>query len=71
MLLRCYILLFFVTFCLDLKLKDAVKLFGKKFSSGASVQETQTGSKEVVIQGFYLPKVEYYLSLFIISNFYY
>jgi density-regulated protein DRP1 len=35
----------------DLKLKDATKVFGKKFSSGASINETQTGAKEVVIQG--------------------
>ena len=35
----------------DLKIKDATRLFGKKFSSGASVSETQTGAKEVTIQG--------------------
>jgi translation initiation factor 1 (eIF-1/SUI1) len=35
----------------DLKIKDATKLFGKKFSSGASVNEAQGGGKEVVIQG--------------------
>lgn len=35
----------------DLKIKDACKVFGKKFSSGASINETQTGQKEVVIQG--------------------
>jgi density-regulated protein DRP1 len=35
----------------DLKIKDAAKVFGKKFSSGASINETQTGEKEVVIQG--------------------
>mmetsp|Transcript_17577 Transcript_17577/g.33141 ORF Transcript_17577/g.33141 Transcript_17577/m.33141 type:complete len:203 (+) Transcript_17577:42-650(+) len=34
-----------------LKLKDAAKAFGKKFSSGASINENATGSKEVVIQG--------------------
>lgn len=28
-----------------------MKCFGKKFSSGASVNETATGGKEVVIQG--------------------
>lgn len=35
----------------DLKVKDAAKCFGKKFSSGCSVSETATGQKEVVIQG--------------------
>ena len=35
----------------DLKLKDAAKLFGRKFSSGSSVNDGATGSKEVVIQG--------------------
>jgi len=35
----------------ELKIKDAAKLFGKKFSSGASIGETPTGAKEVVIQG--------------------
>ena len=36
----------------DLKLKDAVKKLGKKFASGASVNESADGkSKEVVIQG--------------------
>lgn len=35
----------------DLKIKDCAKLFGKKFASGASVGETATGGKEVVIQG--------------------
>ena len=35
----------------DLKIKDAARIFGKKFSSGASVQEAPNGSKEVVIQG--------------------
>lgn len=35
----------------DLKIKDATKVFGKKFSSGASVNEGPTGQKEVVIQG--------------------
>lgn len=35
----------------DLKLKDATKVFGKKFSSGASINEGQGGQKEVVIQG--------------------
>jgi len=34
----------------DLKVKDAAKSFGKKFSSGCSVSETATGAKEVVIQ---------------------
>ncbi len=50
-------------------MKDAARLFGKKFSSGASVGETATGGKEVVIQGdvmFQLPEVlakEYKVSL--------
>lgn len=35
----------------DVKIKDIAKLFGKKFSSGASVGETATGAKEVTIQG--------------------
>lgn len=35
----------------DLKVKDAAKVFGKKFSSGTSVGETATGQKEVIIQG--------------------
>eukprot|EP01041_Mallomonas_annulata_P004705 gene4705-9325_t len=35
----------------DLKLKDAAKVFGKKFSSGASIGDTATGGKEIVIQG--------------------
>jgi density-regulated protein len=35
----------------DVKIKDVAKLFGKKFSSGASVGETATGAKEVTIQG--------------------
>lgn len=44
----------------DLKIKDAAKLFGRKFSSGASVSEAQGGQKEVVIQGdvcFDLPNI--------------
>lgn len=44
----------------DLRLKDATKVFGKKFSSGASVNDVQGGGKEVVIQGdvsFDLPAV--------------
>ena len=36
---------------LGLKLKDATKALGKKFASGASVNESATGTKEVVIQG--------------------
>ncbi len=35
----------------DLKIKDAAKLFGKKFASGATVNEDARGQKEVVIQG--------------------
>ena len=31
--------------------QDAAKLFGKKFSSGASVGESPSGQKEVTIQG--------------------
>jgi density-regulated protein DRP1 len=44
----------------DLKLKDAVKVFGKKFSSGSSLSESASGVKEVVIQGdvgFELPQL--------------
>ena len=33
------------------KLKDAAKLFGKKFASGAAVSDTPSGAKEIVIQG--------------------
>lgn len=35
----------------DLKVKDAARVFGKKFSSGASVNDLPGGGKEVVIQG--------------------
>lgn len=35
----------------DLKIKDAAKVLGKKFASGASINESPTGQKEVVIQG--------------------
>jgi density-regulated protein DRP1 len=58
----------------DLKLKDATKVFGKKFSSGASISETQTGAKEVVIQGdvsFDVPAVlvsEFKVSFFVYST---
>jgi density-regulated protein DRP1 len=44
----------------ELRIKDAAKSFGKKFSSGCSVQETASGAKEVVIQGdvcFELPQI--------------
>ena len=34
-----------------LKIKEAAKLFGKKFASGSAVSETATGAKEVAIQG--------------------
>jgi density-regulated protein len=34
-----------------LKIKDAAKLFGKKFASGSAVSDTASGAKEVVIQG--------------------
>lgn len=35
----------------DLKIKDAAKIFGKKFSSGASISDLATGGKEITIQG--------------------
>ena len=35
----------------DLKLKDAAKIFGKKYASGVTINEAPNGSKEVVIQG--------------------
>jgi hypothetical protein len=35
-----------------LKLKDAAKAFGKKFSSGASINENATGNKEVSCMRF-------------------
>lgn len=35
----------------DLKLKDAARVFGRKFSSGTSIGDTATGAKEIVIQG--------------------
>ncbi len=35
----------------DVKLKDAAKIFGKKFSSGSSIGDLPTGGKEIVIQG--------------------
>jgi len=44
----------------DLKIKDAAKVFGRKFSSGSSVSDTPQGGKEVVIQGdvtFELPQL--------------
>ena len=41
---RGYIFFFFSS---GLKLKDAAKAFGKKFSSGASINEGATGNKEV------------------------
>ena len=37
--------------CSDLKIKDAARLFGKKFSSGSSIGESPQGAKEIVIQG--------------------
>lgn len=46
--------------CEDLKIKDAARVFGKKFSSGASVSESPQGAKEIVIQGdvwFDLPQL--------------
>lgn len=39
---------------LDLRLKDATKVLGKKFSSGASVNETPSGAKEVRHNVFFL-----------------
>lgn len=44
----------------DAKIKDVARLFGKKFSSGASVTDTASGGKEIVIQGdvmFPLPEL--------------
>ena len=35
----------------DLKLKDAAKIFGKKYASGVTINEAPNGAKEVVIQG--------------------
>ena len=35
----------------DLKIKDAAKIFGRKFSSGASIGDAANGTKEVTIQG--------------------
>lgn len=35
----------------DLNIKDAAKVFGKKFASGASIGDLPTGGKEIVIQG--------------------
>jgi translation initiation factor 1 (eIF-1/SUI1) len=34
-----------------LKLKDVAKALGKAFASGASVSDTGSGGKEIVIQG--------------------
>ena len=34
-----------------MKLKDVSKALGKKFASGASINESATGGKEIVIQG--------------------
>ena len=44
----------------DVKIKDVAKVFGRKFSSGASVQDTPQFGKEVSIQGdvfFDIPNV--------------
>lgn len=35
----------------ELKLKDIAKAMGKLFASGASVSDTASGGKEIVIQG--------------------
>jgi translation initiation factor 1 (eIF-1/SUI1) len=35
----------------DLKIKDVAKAMGKAFACGASVSDTATGGKEIVIQG--------------------
>lgn len=35
----------------ELKLKDAAKAMGKLFACGASVSDTASGGKEIVIQG--------------------
>ena len=42
---------------LDLKLKDVAKAMGKLFASGASVSDTASGGKEIVIQGDVLEAV--------------
>lgn len=39
---------------IDIKIKDAARLFGKKFSCGTSVGDIPTGGKEVVIQGDFI-----------------
>jgi density-regulated protein DRP1 len=49
----------------NLKIKDAAKYFGKKFSSGCSIGDTATGSKEVVIQG----DVSYELPALLVDEF--
>jgi density-regulated protein DRP1 len=44
----------------ELKVKDAAKFLGKRFASGATVNEDSRGQKEVVIQGdvmFEMPEV--------------
>jgi hypothetical protein len=37
----------FIYLFLDMRLKDATKVMGKKFSAGASISETASGAKEV------------------------
>ena len=47
----------------DLKLKDAAKVLGKKFASGASINESeQTKAKEIVIQGDVSQELPFFLS---------
>ena len=47
----------------DLKLKDAAKVLGKKFASGASINESeQTKAKEIVIQGDVSQELPHFLS---------
>ena len=60
-----FLSIFFLIILLDLKLKEAAKAFGKKFSSGASISDTNAGGKEVVIQG----DVSYDLPAMLINNF--
>jgi density-regulated protein DRP1 len=35
----------------SVKLKDAAKVFGKKFAASSSVKEKDSGGQEIVIQG--------------------
>ncbi len=49
----------------DVKLKDAAKVFGKKFASGVAVSVTPAGDNEIVIQG----DVQSDLAEFLITQF--